>query len=100
MRAAAGCLLRRARQPQRGEDFAAALKRELTAAAAAKLDASFAASPATPARLRAPDSKLTQAVQRYLFTEFGYGCNVRLNQTARYAPENLQAGAERARETG
>ena len=42
--------------------------------------------PLRPA-LRAPNSKLTQAVQRYLFTEFGYGCNVRLNQTRAMRPK-------------
>ena len=33
------------------------------------------------------DPKLAQAVQRYLFTVFGYGCNLGPNQTARHAPE-------------
>lgn len=32
------------------------------------------------------DPKLAQAVQRYLFTVFGYGCNLGPNQTARHAP--------------
>jgi Tn3 transposase DDE domain len=31
--------------------------------------------------------KLPQAVRRYLFTVFGYGCNLGPNQTARHAPE-------------
>jgi TnpA family transposase len=33
------------------------------------------------------DPKLANAVQRYLFTVFGYGCNLGPNQTARHAPE-------------
>jgi hypothetical protein len=33
------------------------------------------------------DPKLAQAVQRYLFTVFGYGCNLGPSQTARHAPE-------------
>jgi TnpA family transposase len=33
------------------------------------------------------DPKLAQAVQRYLFTVFGYGCNLGPGQTARHAPE-------------
>lgn len=33
------------------------------------------------------DPKLTQAVQRYLFTVFGYGCNLGPGQTARHAPK-------------
>src|SRR5271165_3777449 len=46
----------------------------------------------TPCRRRAPftvqvNPKLAQAVQRYLFTVFGYGCNLGPNQTARHAPE-------------
>ncbi len=32
------------------------------------------------------DPKLTLAVQRYLFTVFGYGCNLGPSQTARHAP--------------
>ena len=32
------------------------------------------------------DPKLAQAVQRYLFTVFGYGCNLGPGQTARHAP--------------
>jgi TnpA family transposase len=31
--------------------------------------------------------KLAQAVQRYLFTVFGYGCNLGPGQTARHAPD-------------
>jgi Tn3 transposase DDE domain len=31
--------------------------------------------------------KLPQAVRRYLFTVFGYGCNIGPNRTARHAPE-------------
>jgi TnpA family transposase len=33
------------------------------------------------------DPKLSNATQRYLFTVFGYGCNLGPNQTARHAPE-------------
>lgn len=33
------------------------------------------------------DPKLARAVQRYLFTVFGYGCNLGPGQTARHAPE-------------
>jgi TnpA family transposase len=33
------------------------------------------------------DPKLADAVQRYLLTVFGYGCNLGPNQTARHAPE-------------
>jgi TnpA family transposase len=33
------------------------------------------------------DPKLANATQRYLFTVFGYGCNLGPNQTARHAPE-------------
>jgi TnpA family transposase len=33
------------------------------------------------------DPKLAQAVQRYIFTVFGYGCNLGPNQTARHAPQ-------------
>ena len=33
------------------------------------------------------DPKLAQAVQRYLFTVFGYGCNLGPGQTARHAPD-------------
>jgi TnpA family transposase len=32
------------------------------------------------------DPKITRAVQRYLFTVFGYGCNLGPSQTARHAP--------------
>jgi TnpA family transposase len=41
------------------------------------------------------DPKLTQAVQRYLFTVFGYGCNLGPSQTARHAPEIASAQALR-----
>jgi TnpA family transposase len=134
--------------PERGEDFAAALKHELITAAA-ELDAGFADNAelsidpdGTPhlkqlatterpeglpefeqeVRARMPerhlldilknaehwarftrhfgppsgsDPKLTQAVQRYLFTVFGYGCNLGPNQTARHAPEIATAQALR-----
>jgi len=134
--------------PERGEDFAAALKAELTALAAA-VDAGFPANselsidadgaphlkqlaateqPAGLAefeqevRARMPerhlldilkhaehwarytrhfgppsgsDPKLAQAVQRYLFTVFGYGCNLGPGQTARHAPEVASAQALR-----
>src|SRR5438270_1726751 len=39
------------------------------------------------------DPKLAQAVQRYLFTVFGYGCNLGPNQTAHHAPEIATAQA-------
>ena len=32
------------------------------------------------------DPKLASAVQRYIFTVFGYGCNLGPSQTARHAP--------------
>ena len=41
------------------------------------------------------DPKLAQAVQRYLFTVFGYGCNLGPGQTARHAPEIASAQALR-----
>jgi TnpA family transposase len=41
------------------------------------------------------DPKLTQAIQRYIFTVFGYGCNLGPNQTARHAPEIATAQALR-----
>lgn len=41
------------------------------------------------------DPKLAQAVQRYLFTVFGYGCNLGPSQTARHAPEVATAQALR-----
>ncbi|HJX64445.1 MAG TPA: Tn3 family transposase [Polyangia bacterium] len=41
------------------------------------------------------DPKLAQAVRRYLFTVFGYGCNLGPNQTARHAPEIATAPALR-----
>jgi Tn3 transposase DDE domain len=37
------------------------------------------------------DPKLAQAVQRYLFTVFGYGCNLGPGQTARHAPDVASA---------
>jgi hypothetical protein len=37
------------------------------------------------AQLCGSDTKLAQAVRRYLFTVFGYGCNLGPNQTARHA---------------
>ena len=126
--------------PESGEDFAVALKEELTAAAA-EVDAAFPtntelsidadgtlhlkqlARTSQPegltrfeqeVRTRMPerhlldilkyaehwarytrhfgppsgsDPKLAQAVRRYLFTVFGYGCNLGPSQTARHAPE-------------
>jgi hypothetical protein len=39
--------------------------------------------------------KLAQAVPRYLFTVFGYGCNLGPSQTARHAPEIASAQAMR-----
>ena len=129
--------------PERGQDFAAALKAELTTLAAA-VDGDFPANSelsvdpdGTPhlkqlatterpaglvefeqeIRARMPerhlldilkyaehwarytrhfgppsgsDPKLAQAVQRYLFTVFGYGCNLGPGQTARHAPESLR----------
>ena len=41
------------------------------------------------------DPKLAQAIQRYIFTVFGYGCNLGPNQTARHAPEIASAQALR-----
>ena len=41
------------------------------------------------------DPKLAQAIRRYLFTVFGYGCNLGPNQTARHAPEIAAAHALR-----
>jgi len=41
------------------------------------------------------DPKLAQAIQRYIFTVFGYGCNLGPNQTARHAPEIATAQAMR-----
>lgn len=41
------------------------------------------------------DPKLAQAVPRYLFTVFGYGCNLGPNQTARHAPGIATAQALR-----
>ena len=130
--------------PEQGEDFAAALKAELTTLAAA-VDADFPANTefsldaeGTPhlkqltlseqppglaefegevhVRLQerhlldilrrtehwsrytrhfgppsGADPKLTQAIQRYLFTVFGYGCNLGPGQTARHAPDGTTA---------
>ncbi len=134
--------------PERGEDFAAALKSELTTLAA-EVDAGFPANTefsvdadGTPhlkqmatteqpaglaefeAEIRArmterhlldilkradhwsgytrhfgppsgSDPKLAEPVQRYLFTVFGYGCNLGPGQTARHAPEVASAQALR-----
>ena len=134
--------------PERGEDFAAALKAELATLAAA-VDAGFPAntefsvdadgtphlkqlaSAEQPAGLSefegeiqvrlqerhlldilrrtehwsrytrhfgppsGSDPKLAQAIQRYLFTVFGYGCNLGPGQTARHAPEVATAQALR-----
>ncbi len=134
--------------PERGEDFAAALKAEL-ATLAATVDAGFPAntefsvdangtphlkqlaSAEQPAGLTefegeiqvrlqerhlldilrrtehwsrytrhfgppsGSDPKLAQAIQRYLFTVFGYGCNLGPGQTARHAPEVATAQALR-----
>ena len=134
--------------PERGEDFAAALKAELTTLAAA-VDAGFPTNTefsvdadgtphlkqlvttAQPAglpefeqeiRARIPerhlldilrhaehwsrytrhfgpasgsDPKLAQAVKSYLFTVFGYGCNLGPGQTARHAPDIASAQALR-----
>ena len=41
------------------------------------------------------DPKLAHAVQRYLFTVFGYGCNLGPGQTARHAPSAASAQALR-----
>jgi TnpA family transposase len=41
------------------------------------------------------DPKLARAVQRHLFTAFGYGCNLGPGQTARHAPEIATAQALR-----
>ena len=46
------------------------------------------------------DPKLAQAVQRYLFTVFGYGCNLGPNQTARHAPGIATAQALRRIDPG
>ena len=35
------------------------------------------------------DTKLADATQRYLFTVFGFGCNLGASQTARHAPESI-----------
>lgn len=39
--------------------------------------------------LSGSDAKLADATQRYLFTVFGLGCNLGVNQTARHAPESI-----------
>jgi len=39
--------------------------------------------------LSGSDSKLDDATKRYLFTVFGFGCNLGVNQTARHAPESI-----------
>jgi len=134
--------------PERGKDFAAALKAELTVLAA-EVDAGFPANtefsvgadgtphlkqlatteqPAGLAEFEAEvrarmterhlldilkradhwagytrhfgppsgsDPKLADAVQRYLFTVFGYGCNLGPGQTARHAPGAASAQALR-----
>lgn len=35
------------------------------------------------------DPKLSDSVPRYLFTVFGFGCNLGASETARHAPENI-----------
>lgn len=35
------------------------------------------------------DSKIPDSASRYLYTIFGYGCNLGASQTARHAPENI-----------
>lgn len=35
------------------------------------------------------DPKLSDAIQRYLFTVFGFGCNLGASETARHAPESI-----------
>jgi hypothetical protein len=39
--------------------------------------------------LSGSDPKLEDATKRYLFTVFGFGCNLGVNQTARHAPESI-----------
>jgi TnpA family transposase len=39
--------------------------------------------------LSGSDAKLDDATKRYLFTVFGIGCNLGVNQTARHAPESI-----------
>ena len=39
--------------------------------------------------LSGSDPKLDDATKRYLFTVFGFGCNLGVNQTARHAPESI-----------
>ena len=41
------------------------------------------------------DPKLTQALRRYVFTVFGYGCNLGPTQTARHAPDIITQQALR-----
>jgi TnpA family transposase len=35
------------------------------------------------------DTKISESATRYLFTVFGYGCNLGASQTARHAPESI-----------
>ena len=135
-------LLRGLGIPERGEDFTAMLKADLTAVAATvdtslpdNTELSIAddaphlrqiATTAQPAGLTAFEQELraagasppghsrtntgpvtpgiassgadlqpAQAVQRYLFTVFGYGCNLGPGQTARHAPGLATAQALR-----
>lgn len=37
------------------------------------------------------DAKITDAASRYLFTVFGYGCNLGASQTARHAPNDINS---------
>ncbi|MBT8125046.1 MAG: Tn3 family transposase [Gammaproteobacteria bacterium] len=37
------------------------------------------------------DSKIADAASRYLFTVFGYGCNLGASQTARHAPSDINS---------
>ncbi|MGC1952809.1 MAG: Tn3 family transposase, partial [Gammaproteobacteria bacterium] len=39
--------------------------------------------------LSGSDTKLVDAIKRYLFAVFGYGCNLGASQTARHAPESI-----------
>jgi len=39
--------------------------------------------------LSGSDPKLEDATKRYLFTVFGIGCNLGVNQTARHAPDSI-----------
>lgn len=45
--------------------------------------------------LSGSDPKLEEATKRYLFTVFGFGCNLGVNQTARHAPESINRHALR-----